>query len=342
MLFSGIVALGALASGVSAHTLVYGVWVNGEDQGDGRSKYVRSPDSNSPVKDLTSADLACNTKGSTAVTDFVSMAAGDTISVEWYHDSRGDDIIASSHKGPIMTYIAPYTDGMDGTGSIWTKIDEEGYDSSSQTWAVDNLISNSGKKDFTLPANLAAGQYMLRQEIIGLHEADTAYDQNSARGAQFYPSCIQIEVTGSGSATPDTNFALPGGYSDADPGVVFNLYGTFTSYTIPGPDVWSEASSGSSSGGSGSSGSGSSSAAAATTTKAAATSTSKAASATSAAATSAATTKAAAASTTLATTTKAAAAATSASSGASATQAAGGKTCNKKKRGHARRNAARK
>lgn len=46
----------ALASTVVAHTRMYSVWVNGEDQGDGRSTYIRSPSTNNPVKDVTSAD----------------------------------------------------------------------------------------------------------------------------------------------------------------------------------------------------------------------------------------------------------------------------------------------
>jgi hypothetical protein len=37
---------------------------------------------------------------------------------------------------------------------------------------------------------------------------------------------------------------IPGAYSYSDPGVVFNLCGSFTSYTIPGPAVWDGTSSG--------------------------------------------------------------------------------------------------
>lgn len=268
MRYSGVATL-AFASGVAAHSRMYSVWVNGEDQGDGRGTYIRSPPTNDPVKDITSTSIACNVAGSTAVSDFVSAAAGDALTFEWYHDSRGDDIIAASHLGPIITYIAPYTDGMDGTGAIWTKIDEEGYDASTDKWAVDNLISNSGKKEFTVPSGLAAGKYMFRQEIIALHEADTAYSVNSARGAQFYPSCVQVEVTGSGTASPSEDFALPGGYTYDDAGIVFNIYSSYTSYDIPGPEVWDGTSTGESS----SSATTSSAAAAASTTQAAATST---------------------------------------------------------------------
>lgn len=238
----------ALAGSVTAHTRMWSVWVNGEDQGDGRGTYIRSPETNSPVKDVTSPDLVCNTAGGTPVRDFVTAAAGDKLSFEWYHDNRNDDIIDSSHKGPVITYIAAYTED-NGASPIWSKIDEEGYDSSSKLWAVDNLITNKGKKDFTLPSSLKAGQYLVRQEVIGLHEADASY--TTGRGAQFYPSCVQMKVTGSGSAIPDEDFDINTGYTANDPGILFNLYGTFTSYDIPGPELWDGAGSGSGSSSSG-------------------------------------------------------------------------------------------
>lgn len=150
-------AAAALVGTVSAHTRVFSAWVNDVDQGDGRTTYIRSPPNNNPVKDLTSPDLACNAAGGTAMPDFVSAAAGDTVALEWYHDTRGDDIIASSHKGPVMTYIAPYFEDS-GASATWTKIDEEGLEGT--TWAVDNLIANKGRKDFTIPSNIKAGKYI--------------------------------------------------------------------------------------------------------------------------------------------------------------------------------------
>ena len=93
--------------------------------------YIRSPPNTDPVKDLASPALACNVKGGTPVPSFVPVAAGDTLAFEWFRISRGDDIIDPSHSGPIITWIAPYTTG-DGTGAIWSKIDEEGYDASSK------------------------------------------------------------------------------------------------------------------------------------------------------------------------------------------------------------------
>lgn len=226
----------ALLGSASAHTRIYGAWVNGEFQGDGTSSYIRSPPTNDPVKDVTSADIVCNVNGATAASDFVSAAAGDSIALEWYHDSRGDDIIASSHKGPISTYIAEYFED-DGTAAIWTKIDEAGYDSSSDTWAVDDLIAAGGKWNSTIPSDLKAGKYMIRQEIIALHEADTCYATAGSRGAQFYPSCVQFDITGTGSGVPDEDFDFQSSYSCDLPGIQFNLYGDFDSYEIPGPEV---------------------------------------------------------------------------------------------------------
>lgn len=150
----------------------------------------------------------------------------------------------------MQAYIAEYTES-DGSDAIWTKIASEGYDNSTDIWAVDNLISSGGMASLTLPSSLAAGKYLLRSEIIGLHEADAVYSENPIRGAQFYPSCIQLEVGEGGSATPDEDFDFNEGYSATDPGIHFNLYqctdpdtgepsyGCFGEYTAPGPAVWS-------------------------------------------------------------------------------------------------------
>lgn len=59
---------------------------------------------------------------------------------------------------------------------------------------------------------------------------------NPARGAQFYPSCVQFDISGDGTSAPSDNFAFNGGYTYQDPGIHFNLYsGNDTAYTMPGP-----------------------------------------------------------------------------------------------------------
>ncbi|PMD37789.1 carbohydrate-binding module family 1 protein [Hyaloscypha variabilis F] len=237
MKFSKYLVSSALVALSSAHTTVFNILVNDVDQGTGNTPggYIRSPPNNNPVKDLTSDDLTCNV-ANTPATRTVTAAAGDKIGIQWHHNDNtsSDDIIASSHLGPVLVYIAPTASN--GTGNVWVKLAESGYENG--TWAVQTLIANKGVHSFTLPSVLAPGNYLIRPEIIALHEADASYAVNPARGAQLYMECIQLNVTGTGATTLPTGVAIPGAYKETDPGIVFNLYGTFTSYTIPGPAVW--------------------------------------------------------------------------------------------------------
>jgi cellulase len=59
--------------------------------------------------------------------------------------------------------------------------------------------------------------------MIALHEGDISYASNPRRGAQFYPDCVQIEVTGDGTAELPKGVSFPGAYSYEDPGVVHNV-----------------------------------------------------------------------------------------------------------------------
>lgn len=54
------------------------------------------------------------------------------------------------------------------TGLQWFKVWEDGLTSDGK-WGVDRLIANKGKVTFTIPSCIAAGQYLLRVEIIGMH-----------------------------------------------------------------------------------------------------------------------------------------------------------------------------
>jgi hypothetical protein len=86
---------------------------------------------------------------------------------------------------------------------------------------------------FTIPASTPPGDYLFRIEHIGLHSA------SGKNGAQFYISCAQITVTGSGSGTPGPLVAFPGAYKSTDPGLMINIYYPVpTTYTMPGPAVW--------------------------------------------------------------------------------------------------------
>jgi lytic cellulose monooxygenase (C1-hydroxylating) len=70
---------------------------------------------------------------------------------------------------------------------------------------------------------LTMPSYLLRAEMIGLHEADVSYEKNPIRGAQFYPDCVQLEVTGDGTVELPKGVSFPGAYSYDDPGVVYDV-----------------------------------------------------------------------------------------------------------------------
>ena len=197
------------------------------------------------MKDVGSKDIDCG-DNNRKLDKFVEVKGGDFVDFEWYYEHRGDikkptdttktSRLADTHKGPVTVYIALFSS--DGEGPVWTKLAEDGYDSSTGEWASLKIIQNDGKNRVLIPPKLAPGEYILRTEMIALHEADDIY--NGTRGAQFYPSCSQIKVTQGGNLSPPGTFDFVGGYKKDDPGIHFNIYQTkITEYPIPGPTVWS-------------------------------------------------------------------------------------------------------
>jgi hypothetical protein len=81
----------------------------------------------------------------------------------------------------------------------------------------------------TIPTNIASGKYVLRHEIIALHSA------GSQDGAQNYPQCINLEVTGGAGTADPTGTPSEALYHDTDPGILINIYESIATYTIPGP-----------------------------------------------------------------------------------------------------------
>ncbi|KAG8742409.1 hypothetical protein FRC10_001543 [Ceratobasidium sp. 414] len=201
------------------------------DQGLGIGKYIRGPPSNSPVKDVTSKDIICNVDNS-PVPQTVEVSAGDQLTIEWFHSTRNDDIIDPSHKGPVMVYIAPTSSN--GEGAVWSKLFNQGF---TDDWATNHLIAAKGHVTVTVP-NLVAGEYLLRSEIIALHEADTDFTVNSARGAQFYMSCAQIKVVSSGSVALPAGINFQTDYKHDGQGILFDVYGQpGSAYVAPGGAV---------------------------------------------------------------------------------------------------------
>ncbi|KAI5803940.1 glycoside hydrolase family 61 protein F [Geopyxis carbonaria] len=194
-------------------------------------RIFRAIPGNGPVEDLTSVDMQCNgyqNSGSAPAALSATVAAGSTISLHW-------TTWPDSHHGPVITYMAKCSGTCKtynpGTAAVWFKVAHEGKRSDG-TWASDDFITGKAYS-FKIPSTLAAGEYIVRHELVALHSA------YSYPGIQFYPSCFQLVVTGGGSATgPSSKVAFPGAYTATSPGIVYDIYQGTGTYTIPGPAVW--------------------------------------------------------------------------------------------------------
>ncbi|KAG9082578.1 hypothetical protein FRC06_004929, partial [Ceratobasidium sp. 370] len=128
------------------------------------------------------------------------------------------------------------------------KIQEEGLDTSKQPiqswidhrpwgdglWIQNKQMLEGSWFTVTIPKDIKDGPYLLRHELISLHGA-----HSRAEGAQYYPVCIQIQVTGGGNAQPAGIPATQ--LYTVDDGIV-DIYTPFPkgikSYKIPGPPLY--------------------------------------------------------------------------------------------------------
>lgn len=224
----------------SGHTIFQELYVDGKSAG--HLKGIRVPSFDGPIQDLTSNDLICNggpnPLNQPLPKDIIPIPAGSKITTEWHHTLDGlvpsdvADPIDKAHVGPIIVYMAKVDSALTTTltGLKWFKIFEDGL--SDGKWGVDRLYANKGKVDLIMPPCLENGDYLLRAEIIALHQG------LNIGGAQLYMECAQVTVTGGGTVLPE-GVAIPGIYQATDPGINFNVYNKpLTSYPIPGPKLF--------------------------------------------------------------------------------------------------------
>ncbi|OJJ67216.1 hypothetical protein ASPBRDRAFT_136432 [Aspergillus brasiliensis CBS 101740] len=176
-----------------------------------------------------SSNIVCH-RGSAPGALAAPVAPGGTVKMTW--NTWPDD-----HHGPVITYLANCNGScsdVDKTALQFFKIDAGGLIDDSEipgTWATDQLIDNNYTRSITIPSDIEAGNYVLRHEIIALHGAE------DLDGAQNYPQCINLNVTGSGTATPSGTLGTAL-YKDTDPGIYVDIWQSISSYTIPGPALY--------------------------------------------------------------------------------------------------------
>ncbi|KAF1921535.1 glycoside hydrolase [Ampelomyces quisqualis] len=238
-------AAAALLDIASAHGFVTGVKVNGAWTAGSDPVWYYYAANNRPQtagwdslnQDLGfvepasvgSADINCH-KSATPGRLYANVNAGDTIQFAW---STWPD----SHKGPIINYIAPCNGDcttLPSSSLRWSKFSQSAIVSPG-TWVTDVLIKSNFTSSTVLPAKLAAGNYVIRHEIIALHGG-----QND-NGAQLYMQCLNLKVGGSGSVKPTAGVAGTSLYKRDEAGIKFNIYTNPTTYTFPGPALWTAA-----------------------------------------------------------------------------------------------------
>jgi len=184
-------------------------------------------------------DIICH-KGAQPGAISAPVAAGKDVELQWTEWPE-------SHHGPVITYLANCNGDcseVDKSSLEFFKIDQKGLIDDSNvpgTWATDKLISNNNSYTVTIPSDIAAGNYVLRHEIIALHSA------GNEDGAQNYPQCLNLKVTGGGNASPSGTLGTKL-YNEDDSGILVSIYQQLDSYDIPGPALYSGASSSSNSG----------------------------------------------------------------------------------------------
>ncbi|RPA75656.1 cellulose-growth-specific protein [Ascobolus immersus RN42] len=186
-------------------------------------------DTYDPLYQASDSASKCNKPGTGPAAQVAEIAAGSTITAKWKQWTH--------QEGPVLVYMARVGNqfsASDGNGKVWFKIDQAGLLSgtiSKGKWGAGQVIK-TGQWTSTIPANLAPGNYLIRHELIALHQANAP---------QFYPECAQLKVTGSGTGVPSGEYlaSFPGTYKQSDPGINVDVYtSTSTNYILPGPKVW--------------------------------------------------------------------------------------------------------
>jgi hypothetical protein len=189
------------------------------------------PDYN-PILDCTLSTIRCN--GGTSAGDVGVIAAGDKITAQWAQWTH--------IPGTVTVYLYPCAGAFascDGSGANWFKIDGVGLVSGTVgngQWGP-GLVMDTLAWTTTIPANLKAGNYLIRHELMAIHQANTP---------QFYPECGQLQVTGSGTAVPSGDYLveIPSSQfcSMSNPEIDINIYDTSTAaettYDMAGPAIW--------------------------------------------------------------------------------------------------------
>jgi len=198
-----------------------------------------------PTFDVTDPRMRCN--GGTSAQLSAPAKAGENVTAVWRQWTH--------QQGPVMVWLfkCPGPFGQcSGEGKGWFKIDQMGMWGTvlmSNNWAT-ALVKQKLEWSSVIPKNLAPGNYLIRHELLSLHQKAKA---------QFYAECAQIVVSGDGAAVPPDEFlySIPTYAPQSDPSIAVSAFqlshlvhmkanskqidifiSKETSYTCPGGPIW--------------------------------------------------------------------------------------------------------
>jgi len=244
---SAFLAFAALVPLVAAHGSLKFAVVDGKrfeapnPDGDSGQYTIRAINNINPVKGTDNPDLNCghNAQKAALVAD---ANPGSVVEFAWQNGEKGTWV---HNTGPVMTYMASCGDAgcatFDAGNAQFFKIAEQGKKADG-TWTMAELNAGpDATTSITLPADLPAGEYLIRHELIAMQLG------MSQGGAEFYPACFQVRLaspsrTAAALPSGDQVVTFPGGYGDSDPGILDpNIYEPNNNYVFPGPAVISSA-----------------------------------------------------------------------------------------------------
>ncbi|KAK9323909.1 glycosyl hydrolase family 61-domain-containing protein [Lipomyces orientalis] len=210
--------LGTFIVSAAAHGYITNFWSPMKhDYGECVRPYVLYQEKN-PIMDRYSDEMTCGRlPGAVSFPDKTCSVAkaGDKVGLQW-------SIMDGGHLGPVLVYMA--STESKGEGGAWWKIYYDGYDVQQDYWATSKLWDNDGILWISLPDYLPAGDYIIRGEIIALHNA------SYIDGAQIYVNCVHIKIEESAetATTIDVStipkVAFPGYYTYDTPGLHLNIW----------------------------------------------------------------------------------------------------------------------
>jgi hypothetical protein len=242
---AALLALASLAPLVKAHGTMSRIVIDGTEykgplpnSNDGQQYAIREVNTVDPVKGTDNGFLSCGS-GAQPAALVADANPGSEVGFGWINGEQGPWV---HNTGPVLTYMASCGSGscttFDSANAEWFKIDQKGRHDGNGAWFMSDYNQDvNSLLSVTLPTNLPAGEYLLRHELIGMHNG------LSEGGAEFYPACAQIRLSASSRAdakVPSGSdvVTFPGGYAPLDPGITDpEIYNPGSEYVFPGPPV---------------------------------------------------------------------------------------------------------